>query len=89
MNIKDDKTNTKEGGYRMEMIATEKRARAYAKRHGFTVRRVTHSAQHPNGYIKVISPKGKVTAENGMYDALDVMLCEVNKKGLCRNKSNS
>jgi hypothetical protein len=71
------------------VTTSEKKAREYAKRHGFIVRRVTHSVKHPNGYVKVITPKGKETRVNGMYDALDVMLCEVNKKGLCRNRSNS
>lgn len=34
------------------------KAKAYAKRHGYQVRRVTNSLAHPNGYVKVIAPDG-------------------------------
>lgn len=36
----------------------QKRAKEYAAKHGFKVRRVPHSMANPNGYIKIVSPKG-------------------------------
>lgn len=35
-----------------------KRAKEFAAKHGFTIRRVPHSAAYPNGYVKIIDPDG-------------------------------
>lgn len=37
----------------------QQRAKYFAARHGFKVRRVPHSQQSPNGYVKIIAPDGR------------------------------
>lgn len=37
----------------------QKRAKDFASKHGYKVRRVPHSAAHPNGYIKIIAADGR------------------------------
>lgn len=34
----------------------QNRAKEYAAKHGFKLRRVPHSLANPNGYVKVIAP---------------------------------
>jgi hypothetical protein len=51
----------------------EHKARSFAKRHGFQVRRVPHSTAYPNGYVKVIDPAGKEHVARDMVEVMDVI----------------
>lgn len=52
----------------------EKKARAYAEKHGFFLRRIPHSLAHPNGYIQITSPTGVQFRADGMVDAVTEMI---------------
>lgn len=54
--------------------ASEKRARSYAERHGFSLRRIPHSINHPNGYIRITAPNGVQMRARDMVDAMDEMM---------------
>jgi hypothetical protein len=43
----------------MRTHTPSEKAREYAKSRGYLVRRVPHSQQYPNGYIKIITPTGE------------------------------
>lgn len=52
----------------------QKRVKEYAAKHGFKVRRVPHSMANPNGYIKIVSPKGSEHRAVDWSQALYVMM---------------
>ena len=64
----------------MPISKQQKEAKSYAARYGFTCRRVQHSDQHPNGYIKIIDPKGVERAVSDWAQAKNLMM-RLNVKG--------
>ncbi len=51
----------------------QEKAKAFAQRHGFKLRKVPHSAANPNGYIKVIAPDGNERQAVSWPHALETM----------------
>ncbi|MGG3471545.1 hypothetical protein ABES02_29275 [Neobacillus pocheonensis] len=53
--------------------AEEKRAKEFADKYGFSIRRVPHSKNNPNGFIKVTGPNGEFEKAQSMVHALEIM----------------
>lgn len=45
-------------------MTLQEKAKKFAERHGFKLRKVSHSAANPNGYIKVIFPDKELRASD-------------------------
>lgn len=58
---------------------SKERAKQFAARHGFKLRRVPHSMANPNGYVKVIAPDGREYRTVDWPQAWQIMMEKVYK----------
>ncbi|MNC23082.1 hypothetical protein D3C75_710970 [compost metagenome] len=50
------------------------RAKAFAAKHGYKLRKMPHSAKEPNAWVKVIAPDGKELRATDWSQALQMMM---------------
>jgi hypothetical protein len=55
-------------------MTSDKKAKEYAKRYGYQLRRIPHSTANPNGYIRVTTPDGRELRASGWIDAKDTVM---------------
>lgn len=52
----------------------ESKAKAFAAKHGYKLRRMPHSAAKPNAWIKVTKPDGNILEATDWSQALQMMM---------------
>lgn len=57
-----------------EAVTMESKAKEFAKRHGYKLRRMPHSAKEPNAWFKVTTPAGETLRSADWAQALQIMM---------------